>query len=35
MTIDYPSKVRVGVAAVNAAQQPLAVRFEGFRIDKR
>ncbi|HEY7310382.1 MAG TPA: protein kinase [Gemmataceae bacterium] len=31
--IDLPPKVQVGVAAVNAAQQPLQVRFEELRID--
>jgi regulation of enolase protein 1 (concanavalin A-like superfamily) len=30
-----PSKVRIGVAAVNAAQQPLQVRFEDFKIEKK
>jgi hypothetical protein len=30
-----PSKVRIGVAAVNAAQQPLQVRFGEFTIKKK
>jgi regulation of enolase protein 1 (concanavalin A-like superfamily) len=31
--IDLPPKVQVGVAVVNAAQQPLQVRFEQLQID--
>jgi regulation of enolase protein 1 (concanavalin A-like superfamily) len=31
--IDLPPKVQVGVAAVNAAQQPLQVRFEELRME--
>jgi regulation of enolase protein 1 (concanavalin A-like superfamily) len=34
LTLPLPAKVRVGVAAVNTAQQPLAVRFENLRIDR-
>jgi len=30
-----PNKVRIGVATVNAAQQPLQVRFEEFKIEKK
>jgi regulation of enolase protein 1 (concanavalin A-like superfamily) len=35
VVINYPSKVRVGVFAINAAQQPLAVRYEEFRLEKK
>lgn len=31
--IDLPPKVQVGIAVINAAQQPLRVRFEEFHID--
>jgi hypothetical protein len=33
--VGYPAKVLVGVAAVNAAQQPLALRFEQFTVQKK
>jgi RNA polymerase sigma factor (sigma-70 family) len=34
LTLPLPAKVRVGVAAVNTAQQPLAVRFENLRLER-
>ena len=34
LNVTLPAKVRVGVAVVNAAQQPLTVRFEEFRIGR-
>ena len=35
MNATLPSKVRIGVAAVNAAQQPLQIRFEEYAIQKK
>lgn len=35
LQVDYPPTIRVGVAAVNAAQEPLTVRFEGLQIVKK
>ncbi len=35
MNATLPSKVRVGVAAVNAAQQPLQIRFKDYAIQKK
>jgi regulation of enolase protein 1 (concanavalin A-like superfamily) len=32
--VTYPAKVRVGIEAVNAAQQPHQIRFENFQLDK-
>ncbi len=34
LEVDLPAKVRVGVAAVNAARQPLSLRFEGLQIGR-
>jgi regulation of enolase protein 1 (concanavalin A-like superfamily) len=31
---DFPAKVRVGVAAVNAARRPLSVRYEGLQVGR-
>lgn len=31
----FPARVQVGVAVINAAQQPLQVRFEGWQLDKK
>jgi regulation of enolase protein 1 (concanavalin A-like superfamily) len=31
---NFPKKVRVGVAAVNAARQPLSVRYEGLQLTR-
>jgi RNA polymerase sigma factor (sigma-70 family) len=31
---EFPARVRIGVAAVNAAQQPVTVRFEGLTIGR-
>jgi regulation of enolase protein 1 (concanavalin A-like superfamily) len=33
--MDLPAKVQIGVAAVNAAQQQLQVRFEGLQVEKK
>jgi regulation of enolase protein 1 (concanavalin A-like superfamily) len=34
MNVAYPDRVAIGVTAVNAAQQPLAVRFEELLVEK-
>jgi regulation of enolase protein 1 (concanavalin A-like superfamily) len=34
LDVELPAKVRVGVTAVNAARQPLAVRFEELRVGR-
>jgi RNA polymerase sigma factor (sigma-70 family) len=34
LEVDFPKKVRVGVAAVNAARQPLTVRYEGLQLTR-
>jgi regulation of enolase protein 1 (concanavalin A-like superfamily) len=31
----FPARVQVGVAVINAAQQPLHMRFEGWQLDKK
>ena len=33
--MDLPARVQIGVAAVNAAQQQLQVRFEGLQVEKK
>lgn len=35
LTINYPSKVQIGVAVVNAAALPLSVHFEQFTVKKK
>jgi regulation of enolase protein 1 (concanavalin A-like superfamily) len=34
INVTFPAKVQVGVAVVNAAQQPLSVRFEEFQLGR-
>jgi RNA polymerase sigma factor (sigma-70 family) len=34
LELALPAKVRVGVAAVNAARQPLSIRYEEYQIDR-
>jgi regulation of enolase protein 1 (concanavalin A-like superfamily) len=34
INVDFPAKVRIGVAVVNAAQQPLTVRFEELQVGR-
>jgi RNA polymerase sigma factor (sigma-70 family) len=34
LEVEFPAKVRVGVTAVNAARQPLSVRFEDLRVGR-
>jgi predicted Zn finger-like uncharacterized protein len=35
LNVDLPSKVQVGVAVVNAVEQPLQIRFQEFKIEKK
>jgi hypothetical protein len=32
--VNYPAKLKVGVHAINAVQQPLSLRFEDMRLKR-